>query len=61
VKEELLDLIALKDTTRGSDIKGALDVVLGKAFVPIKKIVSIATDGAPAMRGAKQGLMGLNC
>jgi hypothetical protein len=36
VKEELLDLIALKDTTRGSDIKGALDVALGKAFVPIK-------------------------
>jgi hypothetical protein len=55
VKEELLNLIALKDTTRGSDIKGAL----GKAFVPIKKIVSIATNSAPAIRGAKQGLMGL--
>jgi hypothetical protein len=59
VKEELLDLIALKDTTRGSDIKEALDVALGKAFVSIKKIVSIAADGAPAMRGAKQGFMGL--
>jgi hypothetical protein len=55
VKEELIDLTALKDTTRGSDIKGTPDVTLGKAFVPIKKIVSIAA----AMRGAKQGLMGL--
>lgn len=27
VKEELLDLIALKETTRGCDIKNALDVV----------------------------------
>jgi hypothetical protein len=59
VNEELLDLIALKVTARGSDTKGALDVALGKTFVPVKKTVSIATDGAPAMRSAKQGLMGL--
>lgn len=59
VKEELLDLVALKDSTRGCDIKEALDVVLDKASVPVGKIVSIATDGAPAMRGNKQGLLGL--
>lgn len=59
VKEELLDLVALKDTTKGSDIKNALDAVLAKFSVPITKLVSIATDGAPAMRGATKGLLGL--
>lgn len=59
VKEELLDLIALKDTTRGLDIKNALDGVLRKHSVPIKKLVSVATDGAPAMRGPINGLLAL--
>jgi hypothetical protein len=59
VKEELLDLVALKDTTKGSDIKNALDAALEALSVPIKKLVSVATDGAPAMRGATKGLLGL--
>ena len=49
VKEELLDLIALKETTRGVDIKKALDKILMKAEIPLNKFVSVATDGAPAM------------
>uniref|UniRef100_A0A2S2PVC4 General transcription factor II-I repeat domain-containing protein 2 n=1 Tax=Sipha flava TaxID=143950 RepID=A0A2S2PVC4_9HEMI len=59
VKEELLDLIALKETTRGCDIKDALDVVLRKAEVPNAKIVSVLTDGAPSMTGCKNGLIGI--
>ncbi|CAI6353085.1 unnamed protein product [Macrosiphum euphorbiae] len=59
VKEELLDLIALKETTRGCDIKDALDVVLRKAEVPIAKIVSVSTDGAPSITGCKNGLIGI--
>ncbi|KAL4126266.1 hypothetical protein QTP88_010491 [Uroleucon formosanum] len=57
VKEELLDLIALKETTRGCDIKDALDVVLRKAEVPIAKIVNVSTDGASSMTGCKNGLI----
>lgn len=57
--EELLDLVTLKNTTRGCDIKEALDGVLQKNAVPIGNIVSIATDSAPSMTGTKQGLIGL--
>ena len=59
VKEELLDLIGLKETTRGVDIKNALDSFLTKAEVPLNRVVSVATDGAPAMVGSKAGLIGL--
>ncbi|XP_047138990.1 general transcription factor II-I repeat domain-containing protein 2A-like [Hydra vulgaris] len=59
VKEELLDLVELKDTTRGVDIKEALDKALLKANVPINKLVSVATDGASAMAGKHLGLIGL--
>ncbi|XP_050061715.1 general transcription factor II-I repeat domain-containing protein 2-like [Aphis gossypii] len=59
VVEELLELVTLKNTTRGCDIKEALDGVLQKNAVPIGNIVSIATDGAPSMTGTKQGLIGL--
>lgn len=59
VVEELLDLVTLKDTTRGCDIKEALDGVLAKHSVPINKIVSVATDGAPSMTGKNRGLIGI--
>lgn len=59
VKEELLDLISLKETTRGIDIKIALDEILQKAEIPLNKIISISTDGAPSMVGCKNGLIGL--
>jgi hypothetical protein len=59
VVEELLNLVTLKNTTRGYDIKEALDGVLQKNAVPIGNIVSIATDGAPSMTGTKQKLIGL--
>jgi hypothetical protein len=51
VKEELLDLVALQEPTRGVDIKNALDSIMKTFDVPLNKLVSIATDGAPAMLG----------
>ena len=39
VVEELLDLVTLKNSTRGCDIKEALDGVLQKHAVPIFNIV----------------------
>lgn len=56
-REELLHLIALKESTRGVDIKQALDIVLKN--VPKHKLVSVATDGAAAMVGKNLGLIGL--
>ncbi|XP_071052905.1 protein FAM200A-like [Onthophagus taurus] len=50
-REELLDLIALKDTTRGIDIKEAFDAAVKD--IPKNKLTSIATDGAAAMVGKK--------
>ena len=46
VKEELLDLIALKESTRGVDIKNSLDTTLTNAEVPPNRHVSVATRGA---------------
>ncbi|XP_057657622.1 general transcription factor II-I repeat domain-containing protein 2A-like [Diorhabda carinulata] len=59
VKEELLDLVALQETTRGVDIKNALDSIMKNLDVTLDKLVSIATDGAPVMLGKNVGLIGL--
>ena len=59
VKEEMLDLVALKETTHGVDIKNALDRILTKADVPLNKLVSVATDRAPATVGKNNGLIAL--
>ena len=59
VKEGLIDLISLKETTRGIDIKIALDETLRKFEIPLNKIMRISTDGAPNMVGCKNGLIEL--
>ena len=59
VKEELLNLVALRETTREIDIKNALNEALANANVLLNKLVSVATDGAPAMVGKHNGLIGL--
>ena len=59
IKEELFDLVAIRETTRGVDIKNALDEALTRFHVPLNKLVSVATDGAPAMEGKRVGLIGL--
>lgn len=52
VKAELLDLTDLKKTSRSDiDIKVDLDQTFWKAEIPIKKNISISTDGAPSMIG----------
>ncbi|XP_035206882.1 protein ZBED8-like [Stegodyphus dumicola] len=52
VKEEL-GLVALQESIRGVDIKNALDFLMKTFDVPLNKLVSVATDGAPAMLGEK--------
>ena len=51
MKDELLDLVSLSNTTTGQDISGALIEVLKKHNVPQDRISLIATDRAPSMVG----------
>lgn len=55
----MLDLAALKETTRGGNIKNELDRTLANAAGPLKKLASVARDGAPAMVGKNVGLIAL--
>ena len=59
IKKKLLDLVAIRETTGGVDIKNALDEALTRFHVSLNKLVSVATDGAPAMVGKRVGLIGL--
>ncbi|KAJ4933636.1 hypothetical protein JOQ06_030460 [Pogonophryne albipinna] len=59
IKEELLDIVPLKDRTRGIDVKETMINVFVKANVPKQKLTAIATDGAPSMVGSVNGLVGL--
>ena len=57
--KELLNIVPLKDRTRGIDVKKAMMVAIAKANLPIAKLTAIITDGAPAMIGSVNGLVGL--
>ncbi|XP_065651132.1 general transcription factor II-I repeat domain-containing protein 2-like [Hydra vulgaris] len=58
ITEELLELIPMHGTTTGADIFLEIEKTLDKYELPITKLVSIVTDGAPAMIGLKKGLVG---
>ena len=49
----------LKDRTRGIDVKEAMMAAIARANPPIAKLTAIITDGAPAMIGSVNGLVGL--
>ncbi len=51
IKEDLLDIVPLKDRTRGIDLKETLMTVVEKANLQLSKLTAIAKDGAPAMLG----------
>ncbi|CAL9688304.1 unnamed protein product [Knipowitschia caucasica] len=56
-KEEFLTLLPLKTSTRGIDIYNVVKgYVVDKKF-PIRKLVSITSDGAPAMTGRHNGFI----
>ena len=56
-KEELLTLLPLKATTRGVDIYTAVKNFFVEKKVPLNKLASITTDGAPAMTGRHAGFI----
>ncbi|KAM3877110.1 protein FAM200A-like [Diretmus argenteus] len=53
--EDLLGLTTLNAHTRGEDIYAAIMQMLNERGIDIKTVVSIATDGAPAMIGKEKG------
>jgi hypothetical protein len=59
IKEELFKTIPLHGETRGEDIFQSFYASLLEMNVPIHKLVSITTDGAPAMTSENVGLVGL--
>ena len=57
VHEELLKLVSLHDTTKGTDIFNAVNSV-ASAYGGFK-LSAVVTDGAPAMQGRHTGFAGL--
>lgn len=58
-KEEMLGMISLKERIRGVDIFKAFKNFLNELKVPLFKLVSITTDGAPSMIGRINGFVAL--
>ncbi|RXN37666.1 general transcription factor II-I repeat domain-containing 2A-like protein [Labeo rohita] len=58
-KEELLTILPLKGHTRGEDIFQAFMEFVNKTQLPLFKLISITTDGAPAMVGRTNGFIAL--
>ena len=57
--KELLDLVTMRETTRGINIKNSLNEALTRANVPLNKLISVVIDGAPAMEGKRIQSIGL--
>ena len=55
--EAFLTFLSLKTTTRGVDIVNAVKNYLIEQKIPIEKLVSVTTDGAPAMTGRHAGFI----
>ena len=58
-KEELLNIVPLKDRTCGIDVKEAMMAAIAKANLPIAKLTAIIMDGVPAIIGSVNGHVGL--
>ena len=59
INEELLSLEHLKDTTSGKDLLESVENCLDRSGLPLHKLASITTDGAPALTGKNVGLIKL--
>ncbi|XP_050532632.1 protein ZBED8-like [Daktulosphaira vitifoliae] len=56
-RDELLALLPLKYKTRGEDLFKTFDNFMNKSNISYDKIVSVSTDGAPAMVGKEKGFV----
>lgn len=58
-QEEMIELIPLKGQTRGEDICNAVLQCLNDKGIHTGHLISVATDGAPSMRGSQKGFVTL--
>jgi len=58
-REELLTILPMKGQTRGQDIYNLFKSFISLTHLPIHKLVSITTDGAPSMVGKHVGFITL--
>jgi len=56
--EELLTVLPLESKTTGENIYDSITSFLREHVIPVDKIISVSTDGAPAMSGSVNGLAG---
>lgn len=56
-REELLTILSLKGNTRGEDLFKVIDEFITKSNISYEKMVSLSTDGAPAMIGKEKGVV----
>jgi len=56
-QEEMVELIPLKGQTRGEDICEAVLKCLNDNGINTTHLISVATDGAPSMRGSQKGFV----
>ncbi|GFY19222.1 general transcription factor II-I repeat domain-containing protein 2A [Trichonephila clavipes] len=59
ITEELLELVSLKGTTTGRDIKDAVINCALSRRIDLKNLVGIVTDGVPSMIGKNVGAVSL--
>ncbi|KAJ4438714.1 hypothetical protein ANN_14661 [Periplaneta americana] len=57
--EEFLDFVPLVNTTKGEDIFETVLQIVTKYELPWRKLVYVATDGAPTMRGEQNVFIGI--
>ncbi|XP_060788258.1 general transcription factor II-I repeat domain-containing protein 2-like [Neoarius graeffei] len=58
-QEEMIGLMPLKGQTRGEDICEAVLQFLNNNGINTNHLISVATDGAPSMRGSQRGFVTL--
>jgi hypothetical protein len=56
ITEEMASLVPLKDTTKARNLFEAVETTLNKFSLNLVNISGLATDGAPAIVGKKEGL-----
>ena len=55
-REELLSVLPIAGSTRGEDIFDAIKMIFEANDIPINKVTSLLTDGAPATVGRSSGV-----
>lgn len=59
VEEELVKIVPMEGRTRGEDIYSVVKSPFDKKQFPMKQIVDMTTDGAPAILGLENGFIAL--